>query len=450
MVMQVLNDNAADLAREIQWLQEVIYVSFKLYFKNPCPYNSIYELTPPDHTASQSQFATAIKRYGLDFDERVVLILAIVPHIDSKVLDIFFCKNPNTDRSYSEFGGLKGNNHSGFLPTGETVSFILAGDSLQKKISLLNLFSPDHPFGRNQVLYLDEPAPGEPLWSGALKIEDEFFDSVTLGGIRKPRFNAGFPAIRIETKLGWDDVVLNPTTKMQVTEILGWIDHGTTLMQDWGMQKKFRPGYRCLFYGPPGTGKTMTACLLGQASNREVYKVDLSMVISKWVGETEKNLARVFDRAQNKDWILFFDEADALFGKRTDISSSHDRYANQEVAYLLQRIELFDGIVILATNLKDNLDEAFTRRFESLVYFPQPKAAERKLIWEKAFSEKATLAPDVDMDKLSEQFNLTGATIMNVVRYASLQAIARNSQIIQQQDLMQGIRKEYAKDGKTL
>jgi hypothetical protein len=450
MVMQAMNENAADLVREIQWLQEVIYVRFKLYFNNPCQYSSIYELPPPDYSGSQSQFATTIKNCGFDFDERIVLILAMVPHVDSKVLDIFFCKNPNTDRSYSEFGGLKGNNHNGFLPTGETVSFILAGDGLQKKISLLNLFSPDHRFGSDHILYVDEPAAGEPLLSGALKIEGEFFDKVTMGCMRKPRFNSGFPAIRIETKLDWDDIVLNPVTKMQVGEILDWIDHGMTLMQDWGMQKKFRPGYRCLFYGPPGTGKTMTACLLGQASNREVYKVDLSMVISKWVGETEKNLGRVFDRAQNKDWILFFDEADALFGKRTDISSSHDRYANQEVAYLLQRIELFDGIVILATNLKDNLDEAFTRRFESLVYFPQPKAAERKLIWEKAFSEKAKLAPDVDMHYLSEQFTLTGATIMNVVRYASLQAISRNSQVIQLQDLMQGIRKEYAKDGKTM
>src|SRR5215204_5022831 len=123
MVMLTINENAADLAREIQWLQDVIYVRFKLYFNNPCQYSSIYELTPPDHSSSQSHFAAVIKNCGFDFDERVVLILAIVPHVDSKVLDIFFCKNPNTDRSYSEFGGLKSNNHSGFLPTGETVSF---------------------------------------------------------------------------------------------------------------------------------------------------------------------------------------------------------------------------------------------------------------------------------------------------------------------------------------
>jgi len=194
----------------------------------------------------------------------------------------------------------------------------------------------------------------------------------------------------------------------------------------------------------------MTACLLGQATGKEVYKIDLSMVVSKWVGETEKNLGRVFDKAQSKGWILFFDEADALFGKRTDISSSHDRYANQEVAFLLQRIEVFDGITILATNLKDNLDEAFTRRFESLVYFPQPKPIERKLIWQKSFSDKTTLAADVDLDRLAEQYNLTGATIMNVVRYASLQTIKRKSSEVQLSDIIQGIKKEYTKEGKTI
>ena len=144
-------------------------------------------------------------------------------------------------------------------------------------------------------------------------------------------------------------------------------------MNDWGMAPKLRPGYRSLFYGPPGTGKTMTACLLGKSTGRDVYKVDLSLVVSKYIGETEKNLARVFDQAQHKGWILFFDEADALFGKRSETRDAHDRYANQEVSFLLQRIETFDGIAILASNQRENLDDAFTRRFESIIYFPMPR-----------------------------------------------------------------------------
>jgi len=448
--MQAMPHNAHDLGTEMQWLQEVIYTGFKLYFKNPCSYQSITDVTPPEHEGSSSYWATLIRKHNFNFEERVTLALALAPHIDGKILDVFFCKNPNTDRSYSEFGGLKGTNHSSFFPTGETLAFILAGDNLQQKLALLHLFSQDHPFIRDNYVYIESPQEGEPIFSGALKIREEFLEQITLGQVRKPGFNANFPAVKISTTQDWDDLVLNSMTRIQIDEILSWMEHGDILLKEWGMGKKFRPGYRTLFYGPPGTGKTMTACLLGQATGKEVYKIDLSMVVSKWVGETEKNLGRVFDKAQSKGWILFFDEADALFGKRTDISSSHDRYANQEVAFLLQRIEVFDGITILATNLKDNLDEAFTRRFESLVYFPQPKPIERKLIWQKSFSDKTTLAADVDLDRLAEQYNLTGATIMNVVRYASLQTIKRKSSEVQLSDIIQGIKKEYTKEGKTI
>jgi hypothetical protein len=449
MVNQTIEHNARDLNCEMEWLLKVIYASFKLYFKNPCEYTILEDIALPVYNSS-SAFAQLTRKYNFNFTERLAMALSLAPHIDSKLLDIFFCKNPNTDRNYTEFGGLKGTHHCGFLPTGETLAFVCAGDDLSKKISLLSLFAPEHPFSRDQLLYLESSADGEPLLSGALKARQEFIEMVTMGHVKKPDFNASFPAVRISTNQTWDDLVLNSSTQVQIDEILAWIEHGDTLLHEWGMGRKFRPGYRCLFYGPPGTGKTMTACLLGHATGREVYKIDLSMIISKWVGETEKNLGRVFDKAQSKGWILFFDEADALFGKRTDISSSHDRYANQEVAFLLQRIELFDGITILATNLKDNLDEAFTRRFESLVYFPQPKASERRLIWKNAFSEKVALAADIDLDTISEQYNLTGATIMNVVRYASLQTIRRNEREITLADISQGIKKEYAKEGKSV
>jgi SpoVK/Ycf46/Vps4 family AAA+-type ATPase len=192
----------------------------------------------------------------------------------------------------------------------------------------------------------------------------------------------------------------------------------------------------------------MTACLLGKSTGREVYKVDLSLVISKYIGETEKNLAKVFDQAQHKGWILFFDEADALFGKRSETKDAHDRYANQEVSFLLQRIEVFDGIAILASNRRDNLDEAFTRRFESVIYFPLPRPEERLRLWRQGFSSKAELARDLDLEKIAQEHALSGGAIMNVIRYASLQALERESTVIRLDDVIQGIRKEYAKEGK--
>jgi SpoVK/Ycf46/Vps4 family AAA+-type ATPase len=218
-------------------------------------------------------------------------------------------------------------------------------------------------------------------------------------------------------------------------------------MNEWDMARKLRPGYRALFYGPPGTGKTMTACLLGKSTGREVYNIDLSLVVSKYIGETEKNLSRVFDQAQHKGWILFFDEADALFGKRSETKDAHDRYANQEGSFLLQRIETFDWIAILASNQRENLDEAFTRRFESIVFFPMPRPEERLRLWVQGFSPKAQLEQSIDLSRIAAQHSLSGGSIMNVVRYASLQALDEGSGLVTLESLLQGIRREQIKEG---
>jgi SpoVK/Ycf46/Vps4 family AAA+-type ATPase len=173
------------------------------------------------------------------------------------------------------------------------------------------------------------------------------------------------------------------------------------------------------------------------------------MVLSKYIGETEKNLGRVFDLAEHRRWILFFDEADALFGRRTVVESSHDRYANQEISFLLQRIEDFSGVVILASNLKTNIDDAFLRRFHSVIYFPMPKPAERRRIWQNAFSKRAVLDERIDLGRLAEKHELSGGTIMNVVRYSSLKALSRHQSTIWLEDMEEGIRREFQKEGRT-
>ena len=192
----------------------------------------------------------------------------------------------------------------------------------------------------------------------------------------------------------------------------------------------------------------MSAALLGRLSERDVYRIDLSLVVSKYIGETEKNLARVFDRAQQQGWILFFDEADALFGKRSETTNSNDRYANQEVAYLLQRIEGFDGVAILASNLRDNLDDAFTRRFESIVYFMLPRPPERLRLWQRGFSAKAQLAPEVELEAIARDYELSGGSIMNVIRRVSLESIAADQRAIERDDLVRAIRRELANEGR--
>ena len=221
-------------------------------------------------------------------------------------------------------------------------------------------------------------------------------------------------------------------------------------MSSWALGRRLLPGYKSLFYGPPGTGKTITATLLGKRVGRDVYRIALSTVVSKYIGETEKNLERIFDRAENMDCILFFDEADALFGKRTSVSDAHDRYANQEVSYLLQRIEEFGGIVILASNFRSNLDDAFMRRFQAVVHFPMPNAGERKRLWAGAFSGESQLESPGLLDEISEKYELSGGAILNGVRYASLMAIEAESKVIKRGDLLKGIRRELQKEGKTL
>ena len=174
------------------------------------------------------------------------------------------------------------------------------------------------------------------------------------------------------------------------------------------------------------------------------------MVVSKYIGETEKNLAHVFDRAQGKDWILFFDEADALFGKRSETKDAHDRYANQEVAFLLQRIEQHDGIVILSSNYKKNIDAAFYRRLQSIINFPLPQAQERLRLWQKAIPEGFEFEEGLDLKLMAEKYKLAGGAIMNVIRHSCLKATVRNSLAIGLSDLLEGISRELDKEGKMV
>jgi AAA+ superfamily predicted ATPase len=439
--------NARDLEQDLAWFAQVLDARFKLYFGQETTVRDVFEVAPPDLSASESPYARFMQHYQVSFAERTAIVLGLTPHIRPQLLDVFFTKNKTFDRKFTEFGGVQGGPGSGFQPTGETLAFILAANDLERRFAVQSLFDGDHFFAQHNVLRL-APAGDEPPIKAPLRLSDEYLSYFTTGRPRRPHFGANFPARYIETRLTWDDLVLHPGTRKQIAEIETWLRHGETLMVDWGMAPKLRPGYRCLFYGPPGTGKTMTACLLAKSTGRDVYKVDLSLVVSKYIGETEKNLAKVFDQAQYKGWILFFDEADALFGKRSETKDAHDRYANQEISFLLQRIETFDGIAILASNRRENLDEAFTRRFESIIYFPMPRPRERLQLWQQGFSPQAELAPSLDLEHIAHEHTLSGGSIMNVIRYASLQALEGGRTVIAGEDVRQGIRREYAKEGK--
>lgn len=399
---------------------------------------------------SDDVFTQTIVTHQANIFEFITLLLALAPHLQADFFDTILRDHFPEGSHFPAFGGVRGRHHRGILPTGETAQFVLAGNDLGQRLAVQRLFAADHWFATHRILRLEEVAEGEPLLSGRLLLDAEWLERMTTGRVSAPRFSTRFPAERLRTRLQWDDLVLPAAALRQLAEIRTWITHHPTLFGDWGMADRVRPGYRVLFHGPAGTGKTLTATLLGKMTGREVFRIDLSMVVSKFIGETEKNLANLFDKASDKGWILFFDEADALFGKRTEVRDAHDKYANQEVSYLLQRIETYAGLVILATNFRSNLDEAFTRRFETIVHFPLPKAPERLALWRKALPVKLQLAQEIDLPQIAEQYALTGANIVNIIAYCSLQLIAANRDELDADLLLAGIRREYVKEDKLI
>ncbi|MFO1418209.1 MAG: ATP-binding protein [Methylotetracoccus sp.] len=426
-------------------LEHHLRAHFQQNIGDPAALSPAFDLPLPNDATPYNRFVTEQR---LDTESQLLLLLALAPQLRPGFFDHVMQRVLPGAGDYPQFGGIRGKQHRGFLPTGDTALFLLAGDDLAARLRWQTLLWGEHPLVKKGVVYLEEPADGDPPMSGRLVLDSDYAELFISGKSRAPRLSMKFPAQRLETAMEWNDLVLPPRTVAEVKEIESWIRHGDVLLNDWNMRSKLRPGCRALFFGPPGTGKTVTATVLGKVTGREVYKVDLSMVVSKYIGETEKNLANLFDKAEHKDWILFFDEADALFGKRTQVRDAHDRYANQEVSFLLQRIETFNGLVILASNLSTHVDEAFSRRFEQLVHFPMPRPNERLLIWKKGLPRVSTLEPGVDLQGLAARHEISGGMIMNVIRYASLQAIARGEKVLRQQDLLDGIRREYAKENR--
>jgi len=258
-------------------------------------------------------------------------------------------------------------------------------------------------------------------------------------------------ARKINPRFGWDDIVLPADQIQQLREMGNHVEHHHTVYARWGLERRLglSQGLMALFAGPSGTGKTMAADILARALGLDLYRIDLSGVVSKYIGETEKNLQHIFNEAESSNAILFFDEADALFGKRSEVKDAHDRYANIETAYLLQKMEEYAGVVILATNLKMNLDEAFMRRMHFVVDFPMPEEEDRRRIWASALPAELPLGADVDLDFLARKFRLAGGHIRNIVVAAAFLAAA-DGRVVRMPHLIAATRREFQKIGRMV
>jgi DNA polymerase III delta prime subunit len=442
----------------------------------------------------------------LSIDDTRLLLMALAYHVQPFLFDNSINSMLNGENEFPRIGGVRGKNFRGFIPTGETAVFLLAGDDWKKSLDIQELFWADHVFAQQSILWLGDVEQGEPQLGGKIMLSQDYVDLLAHNRVLPPHHNANFPASEIATPRERSDLVINDQLKKDFDHLLDWIRHKDQVDKTRQNGKK---GYRCLFHGPPGTGKTFAAKMLGKEAGKEVYRIDLSRVVSKYIGETEKNLELLFARAENKDWILFFDEADALFGKRIAIRESNDKYANQEVSYLLQRIEDYDGLVILATNKKNNIDDSFLRRFDMDMEFEMPRMPERINIWQISFPKDAGFSleekveekeagepsgekqkplyysylkrKDKEDDKKPEteaqtqptepqptepppppqpglsvimemvkKYALSGASIQNVVRYATIRATSQMEDgklTLHQADIRYGIRRELIKNG---
>lgn len=400
------------------------------------------------HTLLQQDFSDMYAQ--AEDNEKIGISLCLMPIIQPDLLENIIKQEFGQEGEFPLFGGIRGVQHRGILATGETWIYFCCGNDIKKRILFIQSL-PHYLSQTDRLLNLETAPSGEPFLSGKLAFSNLFrhqfqkhklvyeqqFSNLSLGGF-------------LNTELRLKDLVLSPSISQSLEEIKHWQSFKQqTEKQESEFSKRIKPGMKALFFGKSGTGKTQTAAIIGNELNLPVYRIDLSQIVSKYIGETEKNLALIFSAAERKNWILFFDEGDALFGKRTSVNSSNDRYANQEVAYLLQRVEDYSGIIILSTNLKENIDAAFLRRFQIITEFQLPDKKQRKEIWEKLLSEIKHCGVAIDEETYGEIANteLSGGAITNVVNYALLKANYQQTDI-RFELIKEGIIRELRKENR--
>jgi len=316
----------------------------------------------------------------------------------------------------------------------------LSGATETREVAAKFRLSVEQIHAGAEVSLIAARARGEPVPGPA---------DLDLGARQASSSRLGELAVHLPGAYAWSDLVLPDRQLDLLSSISAYLRHRDQVLSEWGYEETVSrtQGLKVLFAGESGTGKTMAAQVLGAQLGLDLFKVDLATIVSKYIGETEKNLERIFSAADGSNAILFFDEADALFGKRSEVSDSHDRYANIEVAYLLQRMEAYPGAVILATNFRRNIDDAFVRRLDFVIDFPFPEAEDRRRIWALVLPAGAPVADDVDLDFLADRFKLSGGAIRNCSLAAAFRA-ADEDGAIEMRHLVRAVAQEYGKQGR--
>ncbi|MCU0430586.1 MAG: ATP-binding protein [Cytophagaceae bacterium] len=439
-----LNVNMQAMTMGMKWLSSVIH--YRTTRSNDQQQSSIESLGNVEMDA-QSAFFHLCEELQLSLAEKLMLVLAYTAQLKPALLDPLLLTKPDSKIRYRDFGGYIDQTDGRLSPTLQTAVYLLAGKN-DIKAGVYYEIIRSSVLLREQILKL-KPIKSEtdhPLHQ-LLEIDLAYYHYLMNG--KKPRFQESedFPAYVLETNKSMEDLILKPNTLDHLRGPMNFVKHYDELYGDEATRKLIKPGYVLMLYGPPGTGKTMTAAVMGKELGIDVYAVNLSRIVSKYIGETEKNLEKVFNRLQDRKCILFFDEADALFGKRTEVSDAKDRYANQEVAYLLQRIEQFPGLVILASNFRQNLDDAFKRRIINSIFIPPPDVELRRIMWRRSLPPAFSVEEPESIDRFAEKHSLTGANIANIIKLACIEALSQGTHVIATSVLEHFIRFELMKEG---
>jgi AAA+ superfamily predicted ATPase len=377
-----------------------------------------------------------------DVADFTLLSLALCSKIYEKHLQPLI----SLQEKHPDIGGVIRRINFEFVPTVKTAAFLINGnddntfpDSYAKIVHSLLI--------KEEIVELINTDQQTDVKNAIIRLNDKYLQYITHGKSPDLVLTPDFPAQLLKTSKTFDELILKDTTRQQLEDAILFAQHQKELLEDHHLTNKLSPGFISLFWGPPGTGKSLTASVIGNELGLEAYRIDLSRVVSKYIGETEKNLEKVFQRFDGKNCILFFDEADALFGKRSDVKEAKDRYANQEISYLLQRIETFGGLVILASNLKENMDEAFKRRVLSWVHFPRPTAEERYKLWQIHLPESFSFASEELLSWLAASYELTGSHISNVIKLSCIRALGNNTRELTKEIIEPYILDIYKREG---
>ncbi|MDQ3109568.1 MAG: ATP-binding protein [Bacteroidota bacterium] len=397
----------------------------------------------------RSHYAKFMLDWNANEAERVAIALCFTHLYRPELLSGFFAALKNNDKRSA--AGIYTSEQTGQLNlTIRTMVYVLAGNDDEKRGFYFSYFTPQHRLFTEGILR--EQGPREETVSflrHTVEMNDIFIDTLLHGAPPRLDGEAGFPAVKSNATHTMDDVVLDAVTKKEMEEIRTFAQQMNKL---WALPeaKMYKGNCVCIFTGEPGTGKSHTAAALGNEFGMPVYMVNTAQLVSKYIGETEKNLEKILDRFDNKNCILFFDEAESIFSKRTEVKDAHDRYANQEQSYLLWKMTRFHGIIILATNVTDirqYFDKAFLRRFYRIINIPFPNYQERKQLWKKSLGESFTYDEGLT-ERLARDFQLTGGGIYNVVSDGVVKALEAKTKVITYPLMEQALISEFNKTGR--